>query len=141
MDQLHAALQLSAWALEFMLLPPIALILVIAAASVAWAALKQKPAESLFWKQRRWAVLAHLLFFPVAIAVGVLLPDGGSSSANRFGNTSLKILLCASLISCVFWIWRMKQLRWFAVGLMALLEMPVLGALFVAGMSVTGDWL
>jgi hypothetical protein len=35
----------------------------------------------------------------------------------------------------------MKGFRWFAGSLMALMEVPVLGALFVAGMSVTGDWL
>jgi hypothetical protein len=46
-----------------------------------------------------------------------------------------------SFASCVFWIWRMNGFRWFAASLMALMEVPVLGALFVAGMSVTGDFL
>jgi len=35
----------------------------------------------------------------------------------------------------------MKGFRWFAISLMALLELPVFSAVFVAGMSVTADWL
>jgi hypothetical protein len=35
----------------------------------------------------------------------------------------------------------MKGFRWYATSLMALMELPIIGALFVAGMSVTGDWL
>jgi hypothetical protein len=31
--------------------------------------------------------------------------------------------------------------RWFASRLMAAIECPIVGALFIAGMSVTGDWL
>jgi len=46
-----------------------------------------------------------------------------------------------SLASCGFWIWRMKGFRWYATSLMALAELVTWGALFVAGMSITGDWL
>jgi hypothetical protein len=35
----------------------------------------------------------------------------------------------------------MKGLRWFAVSVVALLEIILMGAFFVAGMAVTGDWL
>lgn len=144
MNQLHTALTFSLWSLEFILLPPLNLILVIATISVVLAALKQRRI-GLQFGQLHYGVLLHLLFFPAAIAVGLLLPasniNGRHSSPNRFGNTSVYILLYASFASCVFWIWKMKGLRWLAASLMALMELPVLGALFVAGMSVTGDWL
>jgi len=35
----------------------------------------------------------------------------------------------------------MKGFRWYAGSLMALMELPTFGALFVAGMSVAGHWL
>jgi hypothetical protein len=35
----------------------------------------------------------------------------------------------------------MKGFRWYASSLMALIELPTFAALFVAGMSVAGDWL
>jgi hypothetical protein len=40
-----------------------------------------------------------------------------------------------------FWVYKMKGLRWFAVSLVGLLEVIILSASFVAGMSVSGDWL
>ena len=60
---------------------------------------------------------------------------------NPAGETYLDVALYGSLASCAFWIWRMKGFRWSAAMLMAMLEVPVFGALFVAGMSVSGDWL
>jgi hypothetical protein len=60
---------------------------------------------------------------------------------NQIGTVCLDILWCASFASCAFWVWRMKGFRWFAISLMALLELPILGAILVAGMSVSGDWL
>jgi hypothetical protein len=146
MNQLHTALTFSLSALEFMVLPPLGLMLVVATTIVVQGAWKLRGRlESLFGESRHWAVLTHLLFFPAVIAAGVLLPastlNGQPRSPNRFGNATLYLLLCASLVSCVFWIWKLKRFRWLAVGLMGLMELPVLGALIVAGMSVTGDWL
>jgi len=60
---------------------------------------------------------------------------------NDFGTLLLKVLLYASFVSCAFWIYQMRVSLWFAVRLLALFEVPVLAAAFVAGMSVTGDWL
>ena len=98
-----------------------------------------------FGRTHYWAVLTHLLFFPAMIAVGVLLPastlNGQLLSRNELGNSSLEILFYASLVSCAFWIWKMKGLRWFAAGLTAFMELFIVGALFAASMSVSGDWL
>jgi hypothetical protein len=35
----------------------------------------------------------------------------------------------------------MKGFRWYASSLTGLIELPTFAAMFVAGMSVTGDWL
>lgn len=46
-----------------------------------------------------------------------------------------------SVVSCGYWIWRMKGMRWFATSLMFVAEVITYGALFIAGMAVSGDWL
>jgi len=147
MTQIQTATKFSLWALEFALYPllgmTVVLTLVLPAIS-AWTARRQRLSGSV-WKPHHWGALTHLLLFPAAIAVGVLLPASSSAvhglSPNRVGVASLKIVFYVSVVSCVFWIWKMRGLRWVASGLMTLMELPVLGALFVAGMSVTGDWL
>ena len=35
----------------------------------------------------------------------------------------------------------MKGVRWFAISLVAVLQMILMGAFFVAGMAVSGNWL
>ncbi len=142
MNQFQAALTFSLWALDFLLLPPLAApIMGLAAISAMCAAWKQRP----FRSRSHWAILTHLLFFPAAIAVGVFLAastaEGRTRMPNRYGTISAEVLLYASFVSCAFWIWKLKGFRWFAVSLVALMELPIIGALFVAGMSVTGDWL
>ena len=56
-----------------------------------------------------------------------------NSMAKRIGLLLLR-LVC-------LWIWRMKGFRWYASSLTGLIELPTFAAMFVAGMSVTGDWL
>lgn len=70
------------------------------------------------------------------------IPDGPLEATPLASAYSLAILRgYASLASCGFWIWGMKGFRWYATSLMALAERVTCSALFVAGMSVTGDWL
>jgi hypothetical protein len=46
-----------------------------------------------------------------------------------------------SLALAAFWVFRMKGVRWFALCLVIMLQLILLGALFVAGMAISGDWL
>jgi hypothetical protein len=145
MDTIQNAWLFTRWALEFMLLPPLLLALAAVAVSLFFAVWRQRSFHRQLWKPRYWWVLTHLLFFPAAITVGMLcavpLSSASSRNPNRIGTLCVDALLYASLASCAFWIWRMKGLRRFAGSLVALMELPILGALMIAGMSVTGDWL
>jgi hypothetical protein len=91
-----------------------------------------------------WLALTHLLFFVAVIFIGVTYPAAGSPYAgrplviHRRAEEALDILFYGSLVSCAFWIWRMKGFRWFAASLMVAMECPIIGVLFIAGMSVTG---
>jgi len=92
-------------------------------------------------------VLSHLLFFAATIYIGVLYPaegspyNGSSRAIHHGAEAALDVLFYGSLASCAFWIWRMKGFRWLSASLMTIVECPIIGALFIAGMSVTGDWL
>ena len=134
------------WGLEALLLPPLLAAAVLAGVSVVWAGYKQKPMRSGLWKRYHWLTATHLVFFFAAVAVGVIWQNPQTNPtlphvASRVGRMWLDIVTYASLASCLFWVWRMRGFRWFATSLMLLLELPVFGALFIAGMSVAGDWL
>ncbi len=146
MGYVQTALRFSEDALVFAIGSPFCLLFTIAAIVFVRKGLKQRPFRTGLWKPRHWLILRHLLFFPAAIAVGVLFANpltghGPAHPANRFAVLCLNTLGYGSLASCAFWIWRMKGFRWFAAGLMILMELPMGGAVFVAGMSVTGDWI
>jgi len=86
-----------------------------------------------------------MLFFPAKVAVGVLFPAVSAVrphlKENVFGHRLLDALFYLSLAMSAFWVWRMRGLRWFAASLLLLQQVVLIGAGFVAGMSVSGDWL
>jgi hypothetical protein len=63
------------------------------------------------------------------------------TAGRHFARNALPTILFASFATCAFGIWRMKGIRWFTASLMAIHELVIFSAYFVAGMSVTGDWL
>jgi hypothetical protein len=98
------------------------------------------------WRPYYWLVLTHLLFFVAAVALGTLGAADGPVvrqpvQPNRAASLCVDILFWTSFASCTFWIWRMKGFRWFGVGFVGAMQIFVLLAFLVAGMSVSGDWL
>jgi hypothetical protein len=145
-DFVYTSLRFSQWALEFMLIPRVLVLVVLTVISLTLAAIKQRPFERQLWKPYHWLALTHLFFFPAVIAAGVIWANPVTNPtiphhAIETGRRCLDLLLYASLASCAWWIWRMRSFRWFAASLMLLAEVPVLCGLFIAGMSVAGDWL
>jgi hypothetical protein len=125
-----------------MILPPLSILLPLAVLSLVWAWRHQQPVRKQLWRPVHWLVFSHLLFFGMAILIGDLYPyDRPARTVHHRADQALDFLFFASLASCAFWIWRMKGFRWFAASLMAVMQCPILGALFIAGMSVTGTWL
>lgn len=146
MQEVYTALRYSKWALEFLVVSPLCFAFALAAISLIWAGLKQRPYKTHLWRPYYWLVATHLLFFAAAIGVGVLMANPATNpNISHHAQRSAKLLLDAvtlcSFASCGFWIWRMKGIRWFATSLMALAEVVTWGAFVVAGMSISGDWL
>ncbi len=98
---------------------------VIAAFSLFSAGLNQRPFKTRLWKPHHWLVLTHLLFFAAAIGIGALWENpianpGIPHHADPVARFYLDVVTYGSLVSCAFWIWRMKGFRWYAASLMAL---------------------
>ncbi len=136
--------RLSLWSFEALLLPRPLIALAICSSSLALAFALQLPFRREVWRPSHWLVFTQLLFFPATITVGVLFPAGGimpKPVPNVAGRWCLDALWYLSLVMGCVWVYRMKGLRWFAGSLVALQEILVFCAGFMAGMSVSGDWL
>jgi hypothetical protein len=132
------------WSLEFLALPPVLLMSGVCIVSVVWAFVRQQPFRTRLWRTSHWLIFTQLLFFPAMVAVGVLFPAVSgwpSPKENVMGRRLLDGLFYLSLATSAFWLWRMKGLRWLSASLLVLQQIILVGAGFMAGMSVSGDWL
>jgi hypothetical protein len=136
--------RLAGWSLEALGLPPVLLLTAVFGLILIAAVMHDKPFRKGACRRSNWLVLTQLVFFPLTVAVGALFPASGAgpyAKPNVWGGRLLDASFYLSLASACFWVYRMKGLRWFAIGLIALQEVFVLCAGFVAGMSVSGSWL
>jgi hypothetical protein len=133
------------WSLEFLYMPPFAygtlLLVLIFIASV----IRQRPLSKPTWQQTYFIVVLQFLFFPATLVVAVLgrvdWQQPHFPGPNKWGLRAEDAFALGSLIVSIYWVWRMKGLRWFAVSL-AMLQLWLLAAAnFVAAMSLTGTWL
>ena len=135
---------LSVWSLQSLLhITPLLLLLIAACLSLVLAFWKQRPFQNPLWKSSHWFVLTQLLFFPVVISIGVLYPASSPSfyHASSTAAWASGLLGWLSLALAAFWVYRMKGIRWFAFSVVAMLQIILMGAFFVSGMAVSGDWL
>ena len=134
----------SKWGVQALALPPLLAILIVCCVILVIEWVRQKPLQNQLWHQHYWLVLTQLLFFPAIIAVGVLYGSATTwpnPQPNAIGNLWLNVLFCGSLGLGAFWVYKMKGLRWFAASLVVLQQVILIGAGFIAGMSVSGEWL
>ena len=132
------------WSLQFLGFPPVLGIIGICLVAVVVAYAHQQPFRRHLWQPSYWLIFTQLLFFPAIIAVSVLFPAESvrpHTAENVTGHRLLDGLFYLSLATSIFWVWRMKGLRWLAATLLLLQQILTIGAGFVAGMSVSGDWL
>lgn len=136
--------RLSLWSVQILGVPPVLLMTGASIVSVVAAFLRQQPFRARLWRTSHWLIFTQLLFFPAIIAVGVLFPAASSwphPQENVAGERLLDSLFYVSLATSAFWLWRMKGLRWLSGSLLVLQQVILIGAGFVAGMSVSGEWL
>lgn len=134
------------WGMEAWTLPsPVLAVGLLSLGSVFLCIFRQRQMRA-HWRASYWLIFTQLLFYPLIIAVGVGFQADTTGPIraghpNARGEHLLDVLTWASLVTGCFWVYRMKGFRWLAVSLVVLQEVMIFGAMFIAGMSVTGDWL
>jgi hypothetical protein len=134
-------------ALGFVTVPLFGWIFLSLVSGVVISAALQNPFRNGRWKRHYFLVFTHCLLFLAIVCIGVLYrvpfadPTKPLSEENAVADWTLNILFFLSIILSVFWVYRMRNLRWLAFFVVALQELFILGALFVAGMSISGDWI
>jgi hypothetical protein len=106
---------------------------------------KAKPIQKTALEATPLACSYTLAVFAAAIVVGVWWANPITSyniphQAVPIAKVLLDVLFYGSFASCAFWIWRMKGFRWYATSVMALAEVPIMGALLISAMSIAGAW-
>ncbi len=148
-DQLSSHASYFIWllrqSLDFLNIPLFAMPCLLLAAAAGISTILQRPFRQR-WKGHYWLVLSQFLFFPAILALGTLFRAGlgvppVSNNAGSPAETGIEILLFLSFGLGCFWVALMKGVRWFALCLLALLQIFLLSAAFVSGMSTSGDWL
>jgi hypothetical protein len=139
------------WGLEFLRTPEIwtvHLVQIFGLLSLAGLAvcLSRWHQTKSLWRNSYWLVLTQLLFYPLITAVGAGFTADPRTPlqalhSNKTGEHLLNILAVTSLVTACFWIYWMKGVRWLALSLVLFQEIVLLGAMFVAGMAVSGDWI
>ena len=133
------------WNLEFLYAWPMLLVTLGLLANLGLALTHKSPFRHDRWKKEYWFAFLSLLFIPTTLAIGVVgTIDPGKvprPKPDPFAVWSSNGLFVASVVLGIFWVYRMKGLRWFALAV-ALIQLWILmGASFIAGMALSGDWL
>jgi hypothetical protein len=109
------------------------------------ALLRRWPFDHEKWKREYWLAFLTLLFIPTTIAIGEVGWIDPSMSPRPTPSTFLvwanNGMFIASSILGIFWVCRMKGLRWFAFAYAVIQLWMLFWAGFIAGMALTGDWL
>jgi hypothetical protein len=142
-ESIQSFLWLSREGFEFILFPPFLIASVAALAVIAFMCARQRPIRGGLWLKSYWLVFTQMLFYPAVLAVAVL---GGVNvvpprAPNHTASLYADVLWWTSLGLAAFWVWRMKRLRWLALGLVTLQQTLLEGAFLVAGMAISGRWL
>lgn len=133
------------WSLEFLYKPPFAYGTLALGLILIASVICQRPFSKPIWKRTYFIVLLQFIFFPATLAVAVLgrvdWQQPHFPTPNNWGLRAEDVFALGSLMVSIYWVWRMKGLRWFAVSL-AILQIWLLAAAnFIAAMSLRGTWL
>jgi hypothetical protein len=133
------------WSLEIAALDRVGSVLLLLTGGLALSCVWQQPSETGRWKRSYWLVFTQSLLLIAGVVVGVLFQVVRNPplrpEVNPIGAPLVGILLFLSLGWGFFLVYRMKGVRWVGFCLVALQELFLLTAAFIAYMSVKGTGL
>jgi hypothetical protein len=133
----------SLWAFEMLVTLPFRWISLAVLVSLILTAMEAFPRSSELSHPKGFYLLpvALLAAFPLTIAIGVFFAAPSPSSPNKVGSLLLNGLELVALLFGIYCVYRAKGLRGFTAALVVAELWILFAAGFIAGMSVTGDWL
>src|ERR1700678_479986 len=95
------------------------------------------------FQRRHFSVFSPFLETLLIIILGSVIAHSSNSQreARSWPSYRIDALLLIQLPVSIWVVWLMKGYRWFSVFTVGLEQWFCLACAFVAGMSVTGDWL
>jgi hypothetical protein len=143
MNALYVFVAYSLQALEFLVVEQfkwVSLALLIALSFATITTLRSPDARSRSVRLYLFPLLL-LIAFPVTIAIGVLFAAPALGHRNHVGYWLLNGVDFLAVLFAIYSIYRCKGIRWFAATAVVAELWVILGATFIAGMSVAGDWI
>jgi hypothetical protein len=131
--------------LSFLFIPEMCLFTLALLANLVVSVTRSPRLRSGDWPKSCLGLLVNFLFFPAIIFVAVVWAVDGRQwprpEPDHQAVQKCNTLFFLSLAFGSYWTYRMKGLRWFASAIVLLQQWILLGALFIAGMALSGDWI
>ena len=131
--------------LQFLYVWPMSLVTFALGANLVAALIHKWPFHPERWKKGYWLAFLSLLFIPATTVVGVvgwidpgMVPRPKPNAVLVWVDNGLFI---AFILLGIFWVYRMKGLRWFALSIVLIQLWILMGVGFMTGMALSGDWL
>jgi len=130
-------------ALQFLLIPETRWVTCAILVSLPIAALASFSGPSAFSGRKNLYLLPFVLLvgFPLSLAIAVVFAAPSPTSPSHAGSFLLNALELLALLFGIYCVYRAKGVRWFAAAIVVATLWLLLVAGFIAGMSVSGDWL
>lgn len=133
------------WSLEFLMVWPMLAITSAIVANFGFAMWRAGSNLQSLWKKEYRLVWLGFLFMPATLIVGIICAVDPARVTHPIQNSpglrTIQFFIAATAAYGIFWIYRMKGLRWLAFAIVCVQLWVLMGAQFVAGMALTGDWL
>jgi hypothetical protein len=134
--------RLSKWSFEFLWVEGFIYVTILLLINILLAVVIKKPFESGKWRTLYWGILLQFLFYPAIVIVGVLgWVEGRALEINPVSEYSQVLFNLFSLGTGIFYVVKMKGLRWFALSVFLFCQWMLLGCNWVTSMAITGVWM
>jgi hypothetical protein len=129
------------WSLEACYASPFFFGTILLTLNLLASLILQRPLQSPVWKKQYSLVIMQFLFFPATLAAAAAGQPSAFSSPNYWALRALDAFLIGSVAVGGYFVFRMKEMRWFAASVVLLQLWILASASFIAGMALTNDWL
>ena len=134
--------RLTKWSFEFLWVEWFLYVTLVLLANIFISLVLKQPFGSGKWRTFYWGIFSQFLFFPAIIIVGVLgWVDGRVVEVNPVSEYSQVLFNILSLGIGIFYVVKMKGMRWFASSIFFFCQWTLQGCNWMTTMAITGVWI